>query len=325
MKKLNPLFLFVTLLALVVSGCEPPGDQPAANPAAAWVLSEGRWESYTTDAGLPSNRITALAVDAEGHLWVGTDRYGGRLDDGTWVDIVSIATFDIALDDEGRVWFLDGQGVEVYEQGALTTHGTYGDLSATGADAILVDSQDRIWVGLWGGIALSEGGQWRNIDTTDLFGTLVWDLAEEPSGAIWAVGEGGCARFDGTTWESMTPPDQPASLTMNCVASDPSGRVWLGGKQVGAWVWDGEGWTQYTSADGLAGDTVWAIALDGANRVWLGTSGGLSVFDGETWTTYTVEDGLAHNDVRALAIVDDGVWIGTWGGLSHLVFASGSE
>jgi ligand-binding sensor domain-containing protein len=109
------------------------------------------------------------------------------------------------------------------------------------------------------------------------------------------------------------------------VASDPSGRVWLGGKRIGAWAWDGEGWTQYTSADGLAGDTVWAIAFDGVNRGWFGTNNGLSVFDGETWTTYTVEDGLVHNDVRALAIADDGVWIGTWGGLSHLVFDSGAE
>jgi len=318
-KHLTMSLLF--LLTLALAGC----GGARADPAATWVLSGGRWETYTTDNGLPSNRIAALAVDAEGRLWVGTDRYGGRLDDGVWVDIVPIATFDIALDDEGRVWLLDGHGVEVYEQGALTAHSNYAELHATGADAILVDSQDRIWVGLWGGIALFEEGQWRNIETVDLFGTLVRDLAEEPSGAIWAGGDGGCARFDGTTWESMTPPDQPAGLTINSVASDPSGRVWLGGKRIGAWAWDGEGWTQYTSADGLAGDTVRAIAFDGANRGWFGTSSGLSVFDGETWTTYTVEDGLVHNDVRALAIADDGVWIGTWSGLSHLVFDSEAE
>jgi ligand-binding sensor domain-containing protein len=72
----------------------------------------------------------------------------------------------------------------------------------------------------------------------------------------------------------------------------------------------------------LAADTVWAIAFDDAGRAWVGTSGGLNVLDGESWTTYTVADGLAYNDVRAFAFVEDGVWVGTWRGLNHLVFAA---
>jgi hypothetical protein len=36
--------------------------------------------------------------------------------------------------------------------------------------------------------------------------------------------------------------------------------------------------------------------------------------------TYTIEDGLAYNDIRSLAFAHNGVWIGTWRGLSRLVF-----
>ena len=336
---------------------EPSGELEVASTAdekevtvsaADWVLSQGEWETFTTTDGLPNNRIRALLIDADGHLWVGASQGGGWFDGTTWKGIVAFpaGVRDMAVDDQGRVWLADGFGVEVYEHGTMTTYGLQEGLISLLTEAILVDREGTVWASAImgdhpggcadsvaaGGINLFDGEEWSLVDTSDLFSPTVLDLVEDASGNIWAVGGGGFARFDGTTWEPMRLPDEQAndeqaadeqsSEIINCVAADSTDRIWLGTKGLGIWIWDGQGWSQYTRADGLAADTVWAIAFDDAGRAWVGTSGGLNVLDGESWTTYTVADGLAYNDVRAFAFVEDGVWIGTWKGLNHLVFAA---
>jgi ligand-binding sensor domain-containing protein len=301
-------------------------------PAITWVLSEGRWESYTTSNGLPNNHIRALVFDADGHLWVGTDISGGRFDGTEWeyVTMPPIGVNDIVFDDQGRAWLADGLGVEVYEGGTLTTYGYGEGLSSVQSKTILLESRGRVWVGFrtgqdggggsGGGIDVLERGQWKHYSVDDgLFGNNVYDLAEDTLGNIWAVGEGGISWFDGTKWKTMTLPDQSITQAINCITFDPSGRVWLGTTQLGVWIWDGETWTRYTADDGLASDTVWTIEFDAAGRVWLGTGEGLTVLDGKTWTVYTTDDGLVFKDVRVLAFAADGVWVGTWRGLSHLI------
>jgi ligand-binding sensor domain-containing protein len=269
---------------------------------------------------------------------VGTDRGGGWFDGATWEDVLPppLALEDVTFDHQGQAWLADGRGVDVYDEGTLTTYGYDEGLSSIQTEALLVDSQGRVWVatetgghGCIGGegaagINLFEEGEWTWVDTSDLFGPTILDLAEDASGDIWAVGDGGIARFDGAAWETMLLPAEEATQVVNCVAVDAANRVWFGAKQIGLWVWGGEEWTQYTTADGLAGETVWAIAFDAAGRTWAGTNGGLSVLEGESWISYTTDDGLAHNEVRALLITGDGVWVGTFRGLSHVVFDTGS-
>jgi ligand-binding sensor domain-containing protein len=332
-------------LALVLSNCGP-GDTPAtveATPvpiptpeptrtAADWVLSEGRWENYDTSDGLPHNTIRALAFDSGGQLWVGTDGAGGLFDGGSWQTIVPrpLPLMDIAFDNQGQVWLADGLGVEVYAGGELTSFAERG-LSSVQSEAIMVDSQGRVWVafssgtdadgGGGGGVDVLEEETWRHYGIEDgLFGSTVFGLAEDQSGNIWAAGEQGLAWFDGATWHAMLLPDQPPSQALNCVAAGPDGRIWFGAMQIGLWIWDGVEWAQYTSSDGLAGDTVWDVAFDDTGRAWIGTGDGLSVFDGETWINLTTDDGLTNNSIRTILTGRDGVWIGTWRGLSHLAF-----
>ena len=315
------------------------GDGEEAAPGADWSLTQGRWETYTTAHGLPTDRIRVLAFDAAGELWVGTNVGGGRFDGSGWEDVLplGVALADVDFDAAGRAWMADGRGVDFYDGGELTNYSYDEGLGTTMTEAILVDDQGRVWVGTsrggsWcvgaegeGGVVLFEEGEWREVDTTGLFSPTVLGLAQDASGDIWAVGAGGVSRHDGTAWETMQLPGADgAAQIFNRVVVNPSGVVWIGGRGLGLWAWDGTEWQHYTTADGLAGDTVWAIAFDGAGRVWVGTNSGLSVLDGESWVTYTVADGLVCDDVRAIAIAADGVWIGTWRGLNHLVFDAAS-
>ena len=317
------------LLAVFTAGCRG-GSAEATLPGSEWVLSEGRWESYAAE-GLAGESVRALAVDPEGRLWAGTMRDGGWFDGTDWYPVVPAMVLALAVDQEGQAWLASGTGVQVYDGETLVA--SYPDIGQH-AMGIVIDSQARVWIGsLQGGHSPSiggtahvfEDGEWMphgtNFGETDgLTYSTFYALAEDQSGNIWAGANGGIARYDGSSWELMTLPDQAAGLEVVSVAVDASNRVWFGTRRYGLWVYDGESWTQYTAADGLASDTVWTIVMDGSGRVWLGTPEGLSVLDGETWTTYTTEDGLPSDDVRALALSAGGVWVGTYRGLCRLTF-----
>ena len=62
--------------------------------------------------------------------------------------------------------------------------------------------------------------------------------------------------------------------------------------------------------------------LDHRGWLWVGQDAGLSVFDGRNWRSYTQDDGLLWNDTDSFALAEDtdhSIWIGTSGGLSHLL------
>jgi diguanylate cyclase (GGDEF)-like protein len=62
--------------------------------------------------------------------------------------------------------------------------------------------------------------------------------------------------------------------------------------------------------------------VDHRGWLWVGQDAGLSVFDGHAWRSFTQEDGLIWNDTDSFALAEDrdgSMWIGTSGGLSHLM------
>ena len=343
MRQKHSMVALLLLLAFVPVSCSP-ADGPASTQAASvddWVLAEASWESHTFAEGLPSDSIDNLAVDDDGHIWVATQFGAYRFDGTAWETVVPypIPVRDFAFDQDGHTWITTGAGLQLYEQGALQIHlDTSQDLVDAHVQSVLVDSLGRLWVGnLLGGhayptgftVATLDDDEWTYYGADFEDGALstietVFELAEDLTGNIWIAGSEELASFDGTAWEQVAFPDQPASMEALCVAIDSANRVWFGTKRTGLWILDGENWSQYDSTTGLPSDTIWDIEFDGAGRAWIATGGGLTVIDGEDWITFTTSDGLLDNEVRALAITDNGVWAGTWRGLCRLVFDSNS-
>ncbi|HUK64724.1 MAG TPA: two-component regulator propeller domain-containing protein, partial [Dongiaceae bacterium] len=145
-------------------------------------------------------------------------------------------------------------------------------------------------------------------------------VLEDRAGNLWAATAGaGVARYDRTTWTSLTTASTSGGLASNVVnaeAMDSTGALWFGTTS-GASRFDGSLWRSFTTADGLVGNNVTALARDSSGGVWLGTTAGLSRYDGATWTSYTSATGLPANRVRSLCVDDAGrVWCGTTGGVA---------
>jgi hypothetical protein len=72
------------------------------------VLDGGNWTVYNTDSGLTSNNINALAADAQGRIWVGTE-WGLNVLDGDQWSVYQMGNSDL-LDNNIQQLSLIGDG-----------------------------------------------------------------------------------------------------------------------------------------------------------------------------------------------------------------------
>ncbi|GAB4546857.1 MAG: hypothetical protein Kow0063_41390 [Anaerolineae bacterium] len=78
------------------------------------------WTTYTTEDGLVSNSVNALATEPDGVLWVGTNEGVSRFDGETWTTyttrdgLISNNVWSIAVEPNGAVWFGTDEGISHY-------------------------------------------------------------------------------------------------------------------------------------------------------------------------------------------------------------------
>jgi ligand-binding sensor domain-containing protein len=266
-------------LALLLAA-PTPGDLLFERSAAAFT-------PFTTADGLPQNSALSLAVDAQGHLWVGTQ--------------------------EGLV-VREGRDFR-----AIPLAGDSGD-GAVMVTAILPASDGAIWVATSGdGVFRRRGALWEKL-SQGLPSQDVRTLAEW-QGAVWAGTGAGLARFEGGKWAAVAAGTGPAELAVWLVYPQPgTDSLWVG-TETGLLRLRAGKWTLYDRDAGLPDNRVRSLLGTKDERgepvLWVGTEGGLSRLRGETLAPGG--EGLPAFPVYALAETLDAageasLWVGTYGG-----------
>jgi ligand-binding sensor domain-containing protein len=229
--------------------------------------SDDTWTTYdTSNSGLASNRVSAIAIDQEGNIWFGTclyDGYGYGVSkfDGenwtTWMDGRCITA--IAIDNSGNVWIGTSAewsgtlgGVSKFDGATWTTYNTSNSgLASNHIQSISIDSADVKWFG----------------------GCKGWIDEWCPGPCICEAAV--VSRFDGTDWTAYVAGESDlVGREVNAIAIDCEGNIWIGTDGCGVSKFDGVNWTIYnTSNSGLESDYVTAIAVDNECNVWFGTYG----------------------------------------------------
>jgi ligand-binding sensor domain-containing protein len=270
-----------------------------------------RWTVYNLDmtvTGLPDrdNEVGAVALDADGRVWMGTGNpFQGQ----------------------------DGRGIFVFDPVApsWTLYRTVSVLSKYfGGDGIADFDLDN-----------ESGDMWVAHHSTEVCA----NNSPFGEGCEPAFTGGGLSRFDGTAWQKWTK-RSGAFLKASGQDGDiaavkvdhANDRIWAGGYETGSnfhWLqgidvdavinWcplaacTNDAWKhQVWEDDGL----VTAIEVDDLGNVWAGTHrygngtipplAGIKLFDGDTWRVYTPDNsGLPSNEITVLRAEGDGMWIGT--------------
>ncbi|MEO8085119.1 MAG: two-component regulator propeller domain-containing protein [Ardenticatenales bacterium] len=310
----------------------------------AWDVEEGTSRTYTLADGLPSLRVAAVAVAADGTPWVGTRGDGaawfgadGRwhalsFGDGPWDDDV----LSVMADPDGSVWFGTGAGASRWWPDGRVTHyrSANGEVAGT-VTAMAIDGAGNRWFGTYysGLSVLRADGRWETFRADQgeaLSFDLVIDVAAAPDGAVWVLSAGpsndsngpsfpsalDIVRADGT-WSSVDLGGRGGDDDiLRSVAFDGAGKAWLT-SDGGLLMPDGAGgWRPLAPVDGLPTGGMGALAFDTAGRLWAATGAGLAARQPDgAWRTYRGTGGLPASTVNAIAIEADGtVWLGTGGG-----------
>ncbi len=300
------------------------------------------WTTYTRlDNRLVDDSITALALDADERVWIGTRQgvsvYGmgeeattsyRAADSGLLGDQVTA----LALDWEERMWVGAETGVSVYDDGAWTTYSVQEmGLPGSRVRTLVVDPTGRVWVGTLDGAAVWDGSAWRRFSPLDagLDSGAVLALAVDGAGRVWMGTERGMAVLDlgggEPAWTRYTVAS--SGLTVNSVASllvvpGAEDVIWVGtdGGGLCRFLFRGGEWTCYRTANSdIPWNTIAALALDRQGRIWAATEkpaqvgGAVAYFDGESWREYTPSNsGLVSGVVTAILQDAEGrYWFGT--------------
>lgn len=309
-----------------------------------WNIAERSYLKYTSEHGLPGNRLRRVGADTGGRLWIGTELHGLYVGDGqTWERWPQFDDPRLALpqvlfqDSRGNIWAgrtalarFDGATWQWFD-GLLpdTRSGT------NIANAIFEDSRGNIWVGANQLLLRYDGTSWQSWTPTASLGELsVLTIAQEPTGALLLGTTAGLLRFDpearlDSAWQAFEStvglPGTPISLLF----IDHAGKIWAGVRYsierrngnrttttsaVALAGYDGIGWH---TVPGLGENSVTDIVQDKVGNLWVGTTGGLFQFDGSKWQPWPIQDGLAGNEVSSLVLDRAGrLWFGTSSGVS---------
>ena len=246
-------------------------------------LVDGEWSMYTTNDGLISDRVWALAEGGDGSLWVGTEGGLSRFREGRWRSYTR----------------RDGLPDDFVEK-------------------LHVDSRGDLWIGTRGGLSRFTGGAFRTYSVSDgLPSDHVVGLGEDANGTLWIGTRGGdLSRFDGSGFATYSTRHGLPGGDIQAVRCDRQGNLWLGTYGGGLVRKRGEEIAAYGAGDGFAGDIVFALFEDREGNLWVGTEGGgLGRLQDVPVTPYDTRDGLPSDRVAVVLEDRDGVmWIGTEGG-----------
>jgi ligand-binding sensor domain-containing protein len=111
-------------------------------------LADGKFTTYTTREGLPSNAVSGITANEQGRIWALS---GERIVEwnGRGFQPASVPASLRFLTPEWTTdvfWAIDGRRMARFSRGVLTTHELPGDLIDRIADRVEEDSAGTIWM-----------------------------------------------------------------------------------------------------------------------------------------------------------------------------------
>jgi len=220
------------------------GSPMAACAGGAYIRREGKWSLIGEG---PEMRVTALAVDDQGTVWIGGDGGIGFLHGGTWNWLEGLSSVKVRALSSSR-----GSVIASSNQGLLR-------LSEEG----------------WSNISQISGSRLPSVD--------VRGLATDGAGDLWVCTARGVVVFDGKDYGySFTGANGLPYEDTTCVDIGPNGTVWVGTSRGLCELRSGR-WHYYEGPRWLEDDDLRSV-LVGPGWVLLGSSDGVSKMVSE-WMT----------------------------------------
>lgn len=245
--------------------------------AGAWALDPGKpyrdyvVETWGVEKGLPQITVMAIAQDADGYLWVGTQAGLARFDGVQFrrferEDVLNMDSMIQALlaDPQGRLWIGTAKGLLVLEHGRIRPLSAPAGIAHFPVAALAL-SEGRLVVAGPDGLYVPDGQRLRRLRA--LPGPATSLLAE--GAVLWAGGPGQVLRIEGDRVQAFPlPASLPGASVSHLARFD--GDLWAGTRSGLLRLHAGH-WEVVAGRDGGQVRAIEALAADRGGNLWLAT------------------------------------------------------
>jgi ligand-binding sensor domain-containing protein len=292
----------------------------------------GKFTTYTTEDGLPSNNVPGVTGDGRGHIWVLSDTSIAAWNEAAakFIELPSErAKYSYFSNSDSRFgfWGIDGHTLRLFLQGRVLKYPLpqgwpSGTLTCAGRDL-----NGGIWLATADGrLAKLSGGRWSKIlrmstnqsgSAKSKYLTLAY---RDLRGNLWHIGVASATGPALVQYLILSSRDQHRRIAFNSFFEDREGSVWLPTDGQGLYRLRKQAISVLSTEDGLPGRNVYPIYQDRAGAIWIGTwNHGLARYAAGKLTTFSTTDGLISNRINSIFEDRDGVlWVATPAGLDRM-------
>ena len=243
---------------------------------------------FTTNDGLISEKVNAIAIDKKNQTWFAT-REGL-----------------IKFDGENHISFTQKNGLPV-----------------NFCSSVFEDKKGNIWVGTLTGLVKIVNDKITNVYSyKEGVMNPVVSIIEDKKGNIWlGTDGGGIILYDGVTFKTYSMINGLNSNKVTSVLEDDKGAIWVGTFGGGVAKFNGTEFINYEKEDGLASNIVYSLAKGPRGEIYVGTKNGITRIENKIFTIFDTKSGLISNNIKMLAFDEENsLWVGSEKGLDRIYF-----
>ena len=286
----------------------------------------GTRRRFTTQDGLPSAQVDALALDAAGTLWVGTRGGLARMSGGKPERVALPPGSDTRVRSvlaarDGTLWVGTYSGLLSMREGKFTWYGPEQGMPRYEVTTLWQDREGVVWVGHETGVSRYSNGSFSLFGPNEgLSGTRVYSLFDDKDGNLWVgTADGGLNRLSSGPFIPYGVPEGLGHDLVRTVLETRDGTLWLGTLGGGLHRFKDGKLTRVSTSEGLEDENIRSLAEAPDGTLWVGTHHGAYRYDGKRFTPLRRESGLPQDLVWAILADSRGdVWLGTSSGLVRL-------
>lgn len=283
------------------------------------------WElinPFLNEKGFDPSVITAVEVNANGDLWLGTYRKGvyfihNKLmmhfgnEEGFPISIVET----IYTDKSNRVWFgTGGDGLICFNGFAFRYYQNKIGFGSSDIFAVEKDTDGNLWIGTgtegvfkYNGESIVQFNEKNGLPVNSCRALLC-----DKSGTVWVGTKAGIAKISGNNISIVNSTNGLPVDHVRCFLQGKDGKIWIGTAGGGLVCFDGTNYIVYNENANLSHSFIHCIFQDSKGDIWVGTGAGLNKFSNGKFINYSDDAGLCNSYVGN--IVEDGfgnLWVGT--------------
>ena len=199
-------------------------------------FEQQRWKSRVfPDIVLNNSDVTALFVDRDSVLWIGTANHGVFRIVGNSADnyrhsdgLSSDAVGGFFQDSEGTIWVLTSAGIDNFRGVKVLSYSMREGLSAAGAGTVLGTRDGTVWIGNYHALDFWRNGKLSAIRSGNgLTGLYVTTFFEDHAGKLWLGIDDGLWVYEKNTFHSIRHSDGSALGIVFAITEDTHHNIWV--------------------------------------------------------------------------------------------------